>query len=236
MLSEMKSGNMKDHREKTYDIRGKAVLVLGGAAGAGLITISMLAEQGAPVFFAARDADELKRGQAVIAQACGEGEGLVADLSKPEEIYRLFDQAQYWLGRVDAVVSFLTMDGSTGTGNHPAGDQNLWMQEAILRMSSGSQGQIINVGSTRVKSQGQNTTRNGFIHNQTAMLRRQATEAGLRVTLIEPGSSSRTESLLEAEVLEDEDIARCVLNSLSQPYGMDVIFLKGRYQEQILQI
>ncbi len=206
MLSNVETGYHMQYRPTENSIQGKAVVILGDFSDISRATAGMLAEKGALVFIAAHSSADLTTTLAAAAQAGGKCDGLAIDLFRPEEIQRFFDQAERWLGHIDAVVNCLAADLE--------GCQNLWNQEAIRRM--GSHGQIINVNLAGRKSSSPAT------RTLAAALRRQASELGIRVTLVEPGS--------EEVRLAGEDVASCVVDSLAQPYGMDVIFLQGQIQ------
>jgi NADP-dependent 3-hydroxy acid dehydrogenase YdfG len=65
-------------------------------------------------------------------------------------------------------------------------------------------------------------------------LRRQASELGIRMTLITPGETVPGEGVQQQEMIQAEDIARCVCDILNQSFGIDMIFLQGQYQQSLL--
>jgi NAD(P)-dependent dehydrogenase (short-subunit alcohol dehydrogenase family) len=250
MLSNVEKGFQVANDQNGQNLRGKAVVIIGDADGVGLATAVMLAERGAPVFLAARSAVELKRALAAINQAGGEGDGMVVDVSRADDCRRFFMLAEGWLGRVDAVVNPTLVDEwvaaptpevgskdlksanvkSAGSGlasGLAISSQNLCMEEAIRRMQTRGYGHIVNINlASASESNGMPELR------AAANLRRQASEQGIRVTTIEPGGGTRRGPAPTQDVLSAEDIARCVLDSLSQPFRVDRIVLPGQLQKQ----
>ncbi len=215
MLDYVESGFKLQYGAEAIHIRGKAVVIVGDINKLGLKTAVLLAEYGAPVFFAARNKAELKIGRAAIAQVGGEGDGLVVDLDQPEEVRRFFEQAEYWLGRIDALVNFIGIEGRAGG----EACQNLCMQEALTHMKAGKHGQIINIGRPYAKH-GLYMPEKSYASSRLATLRRQAKQQHIRVTSVQP------EPGCSPEALDANRVATCVLNSLAQTYSMDVIFLR----------
>ncbi len=233
MLWNVETGIKMQYEPGAQGIRGKAVVIVGNTAGLSQATATLLAEQGAMIFFAAASPGELHQTLALVARAGGVARGMVVDLCQPEAVQRFFDQADQWAGPINAVVSYLTMS-SEQEGTEPEACQNVVMQEAIRRIGTRSDGQIIYVGPSRNRSStpGSGMVRSAAVRSTAAALRRQATEMGIRVTLIQPGSDSHSEPGGAEAVLRAEDVAGCVLESLAQPFGVDVIFLPGQLEKQ----
>ena len=245
MLSNVESGYPSQSSLGAPGIRGKRVAVMGDAAGLSRAITAVLAENGAPVFLAARSAQELSQALAAVAQVGGEADGMVIGFCQLEDVQRFFDQAEYWLGGLDAVVNYVAMSDNLEPGVDLETCHNQVMQEAICRMSRMAMGQvvpgqIINVGPLNASIPIPVTGHNGRAHseqhysensipqNTTVMLRRQAADLGIRVTLIQPGAGLGCESQDETLQLCPEDIAHCIFDSLAQPFGVDVIVLKGQ--------
>jgi 3-oxoacyl-[acyl-carrier protein] reductase len=85
---------------------GKAALVTGGTRGIGCAIARRLAADGAAVAVnGRRRADLAQRLVEEIGTAGGKAVALLADVSKPDEIRRLFDEAEAALGPLDIVVA-----------------------------------------------------------------------------------------------------------------------------------
>jgi 3-oxoacyl-[acyl-carrier protein] reductase len=89
-----------------YSLRGKAALVTGGSRGIGQAIALGLASHGASVVIAylkneARAREVVK----TIADAGGKAAVVQADLSRPSEVARLFDEAERTVGALDIVVA-----------------------------------------------------------------------------------------------------------------------------------
>ena len=82
------------------DLEGKRVVVTGGASGIGLATAKRFAEEGAEVVI-------LDWNREAIAEALGQGmrEGIVADVSRPEDVESAFRKVDEVLGGVDVLIS-----------------------------------------------------------------------------------------------------------------------------------
>jgi NAD(P)-dependent dehydrogenase (short-subunit alcohol dehydrogenase family) len=84
-------------------LRGQLVLVAGASRGIGAATASALAQAGARVVLAARDRDSIEALARAIAGAGGDAIALPADLSRPEDVSRLFEAVEE-AGRLAALV------------------------------------------------------------------------------------------------------------------------------------
>lgn len=234
MLWNVETGIKMQYEPGEQGIRGKTVVIVGSTSGLSQATAELLAQNGAPVFIVVASADELSQSLNRVEQVGGEARGMVLNLCCPEEARQFFDQAEDWLGRIDAVVSYLTMAPGSAAGEAEA-CQNVVMREAVERIGRKPGGQIIYVGpaSNRLStSEGEAAARYAMARSASAQLRRQATEMGIRVTLIQTGAGSRGELSDMEPVLSAEDVARTVVESLAQPFGVDVIFLPGQLEKQ----
>jgi len=82
-----------------FDLSGRSALVTGGSKGLGLAMARALAQAGANVVIAARDADELERALASIVEGTGaRGAWLVADMARRDEVETLARRAGESIG------------------------------------------------------------------------------------------------------------------------------------------
>lgn len=79
----------------------KTALITGAARGIGLTTARLLSSRGWRVVLADIDADELFRVEAEVPEA----KAIACDVSDPDQVAALIDQAVAWSGRLDALVN-----------------------------------------------------------------------------------------------------------------------------------
>jgi len=141
-----------------FDLRGKTALVTGGSQGIGRAIALALAQSGARVAVAARNAEKLKSVAGEIAAAGGEALAIPMNVAEAEQVKAGFREALDKFGRLDILVNnaALTRDAlavrmkpedwdavlrTNLTGAHLCAQQALG---AMLRQRSG---RIINVTS-----------------------------------------------------------------------------------------
>ncbi len=212
MLTNIEEGRSYPLKQEAQSIRGKRIVLVGDCE-VSKAAATMLAGQGARVFFAAQTDEELGELMAAVARAKGEGEGMVTNRECPEEMRRFFTRAKRILGQVDVLVY------------QPAGDSvltggmNQLVQLTIQQMREQGSGHIISIDSA-----------GGW----AADLRRKARDYGIRVTRIEPAS----EAFFWAEDLPGSslrsEIVNCVYESIAQPFMGDVIYLSEPSSGQML--
>src|SRR5262249_52637609 len=89
-----------------FDLTGRNALVTGGSKGLGLAMARALAQAGANVVIAARDAGELQAALASILEGtAARGGWLVADLAHRDQVERLAQRAGETLGPIDILVN-----------------------------------------------------------------------------------------------------------------------------------
>lgn len=231
MLFDTKTDERYPYHLEMQNIRGKSIVIVGDISGAGRATALMLAELGAKVFVAARSSEELNLFFDEVARSGGRADGVTVDLCRPESVRRFYEQAERRMGQLDVVINYLA-DGSVLPVD-PEACQNLSMQHAITHMQD--KGHIINVGSkTPERASLIPVTGKVSARGVAAELRRQANEAGIRVTLISPGAVSSRRPAYNEQVISPEDVARCVYSTLIDPSVGDLIFLHGQFPSQAL--
>lgn len=96
--------NKSTHRQ--IDLSGKNILVTGASKGIGAGIAKHLAACGATVIVNyATSADGAKKVVSEIASAGGKAVAIVADVSKPADVDRLFGEAAKAVGRIDVLVN-----------------------------------------------------------------------------------------------------------------------------------
>lgn len=222
MLSNVETSYKTQFGPDARDIRDLTILIIGDTEGTGRRTAALLAEHGARIFFAAQNSAALEDTLEEIRQSGGKSAGAVIDLSHPEGVRRCFEEAAGSFGPVQALVNTLAVEHRLSQAGDPQLEkrlenlQNACTQEALMRLQGAARAQIINVGQIK--------------HDPAALgmaagLRRQARELGIRVTMVEPGDRQRDCT---------DEVARCVLGSLVQPFGVDAIFLYEQGSQPVL--
>ena len=237
-------------------LAGKRVLVTGGTTGIGRAVAALLASYGARIFTFGRNRKPLDEALDYIRAAGGEADGMVGDLTEPDDVRQIFAKADEVFGGIDVLVNnaalpangIMQMDDAEW---RYAVDANLVGQlacarEAATRMSEAGQGHIVFIGSmsAEVREKGSSVyvaTKAG-IEGFAAALRKELNEKGIRVSLIEPGSVSsdmaspsadqQREMLKNGLMLRAEDIAVCVHFILTQPLRSDIILMQVRPHRQ----
>ncbi len=93
------------HRRR-FDFAGKAVLVMGGSRGLGLVIARKLADAGARVAICARDTDELNRARHDLAlHAADDVMALQCDVTDSDQVTATVDTVARHFGRLDVLVN-----------------------------------------------------------------------------------------------------------------------------------
>jgi NAD(P)-dependent dehydrogenase (short-subunit alcohol dehydrogenase family) len=226
MLTNVETGYKKIYGPDARDIQGMTILVTGDARAVGRVTSTLLTEHGAQIFFAASSAHSLESALEAIRKAGGEADGMVVDFSLAEAAQQCFEAAARRFGPVQALVNALTGETAQKLNRNASRDarediqmehqQNIFTQEALMRLQGIPRAQIINVGQIK---------HDPSARSMAAGLRKQASELGIRMTMVEPGDT-QTDCA--------EAVARCVLGSLVQPFGVDAIFLYDAGSQPVL--
>ena len=89
-----------------YNVRGKAVVISGGATGIGRATAALLAEHGARVLIFGRHESEVNEAlESFRASDDLKVDGIVADQSRVEEVQRVFHTADERMGGCDILIN-----------------------------------------------------------------------------------------------------------------------------------
>lgn len=234
-------------------VNNKSVLITGGTTGIGRATAILLAAQGAQVMVFGRHEQELNDAMNDIRRAGGEVIGLTADTSDPADIKRVFQEVDGQLGQLDILIN----NAALGYNSIMEGTYEEWQyivntnllgymamtHEAIERMKKNGWGHIVNVGSmsadVREKDSSVYVATKSGIEGFSEALRKEVNPLGIKVTLIEPGAvgtdmqdqyspEEQRQKEEKMEMLKAEDIAACILYSITQPKRCDVVTMQIR--------
>lgn len=232
--------DLSDLHTAQPELTGRRAIVTGGTTGIGRAIAVLLASEGVRVFTCGRDEQHLADALQRINQV-GQGDGISADLSKPEDLRRFFSAADAWLGGLDiAVINAAVPAGTVLEGN----DEQLRYQletnfvacivcarEAARRMRAGSD--IVIIGSMSAVSLGGGssayTAAKSGIQGFATAFRKELAEKDIKVGLIEPGFTGadfqypeypperQREAINADKMLRAEDIASAAHFMLTQP-------------------
>ncbi len=235
-------------------LRGKRVLITGGAGGVGRAVAARMIAQGARVLVADRGELDLRQvvEEARATEPNAQIDSVTADLSNPSGLARMFERADSWLGGIDVLVA------CAGVGSGPllemaeadwryVIESNLvsyvaCTQGALERMrAEGSRhGLIILVGSisVHIKAVGESVynASKGGVASFAETLRKELIPHGIRLTLIEPGAigsamqpfspEERARLVSEYELLPPDEVAEAILFAATRGPGVDVVTLR----------
>lgn len=248
------AASMADGPEK---IAGKAAIVTGGTTGIGRATAIRLAAEGAKVLICGRHQPELEDAMADLRKAGREVHGMTADLSRREDVERLFGEADRLLGRLDILVNNAAL-GAGGIGEDSEEDWEYVVRtnligymacarEAIARMKAAGAGHIVNIGSMSadVREEGSSVyvATKSAIQGFSESVRKEVNKLGIKVSLIEPGAvgtdmqpdkETHAAQAESGDMLKAEDVAECVVYCLSQPRRCDVVTVAIRPHGQAI--
>lgn len=239
-------------------ITDQAILVTGGTTGIGRATAMLLAAQGARVMIFGRHQQQLDDALNDMHEVGQNVLGLTADTTNPQDLQRVFQQADQQLGQLDVLVNCAALPYNSIQD----GDYTDWLylvqanllgymacaRYAIDRMKPRQKGHIVNVGSmsAEVREKGSSVyvaTKAG-IEGFSASLRKEVNPLGIKVTCVEPGGvgtdmqSATVEEQRQAEAefkaLKAEDVAATILYTLTQPPRVDVCLVQVKpFQQNI---
>ena len=233
-------------------LAGKGVVVTGGTTGIGRALAKSLVAEGAAVLIFGRHEKELNDALADI-QPNGQGSihGMIADQAIYEDIESVFAKADEKLPQLDVLVNNAALPASKISDSEYEEwryvvETNLLgymacCRLAFDRMKSRKTGHIVNIGSMSADAEDPNNvyvaTKAG-VRGFTKSFAPEANEAGVRLSLIEPGlvgTDMTKEDVQEQQrwqkdgrMLKAEDIADCVIYALSVPERCDVEFVQIR--------
>jgi len=234
-------------------LKGKRVLITGGAGGVGRAVAERMLAHGARVLITDRAETQLEGVLGALRRTeVGQVEAIAANLSEQHGVTALFGHVDTLLGGLDILVA------CAGVGSGPlmemddAGwrnviDSNLssyvaCTKQAINRIkASGSkEGMIILVGSisVHIKAVGESVynAAKGGVASFAETLRKELMPESIRLTLIEPGAigsamqpfsaEERKRQIEEQKMLAPGEVAEAILFAATRPPGVDVVTLR----------
>lgn len=187
-----------------FRLDGRIALVTGGASGIGLATAAALAEAGASVTIADRDAAALDAARAALAAGGHAVATVTMDVTDPARVTAVADELVARAGRVDVLVNNAGIARSETpaedvTDEHwlDVLDVNLngtfWCARAFGRhMLAAGRGCIVNVGSmsgfivNRPQAQSYYNASKAAVHQLTRSLAAEWASRGVRVNAVAP--------------------------------------------------
>jgi 3-oxoacyl-[acyl-carrier protein] reductase len=212
-----------------FNLKDKVALVTGASQGIGRATALALAEHGAKVALAARNAEKLAGVVSEIASAGGESIAVTMDVADHEQVKAGFQQVNERFGRLDILVNNagITKDGLALRMKQEDWDSVLrtnltgahWcIQQALAVMTRQRWGRIINV--TSVVAQTGNAGQANYIASKagliglTRAIAHEYASRNITVNAVAPGFivTAMTEAL--AQKVKDQLTAKIPLGRL----------------------
>jgi NADP-dependent 3-hydroxy acid dehydrogenase YdfG len=233
------------------ELSGQVVAITGASSGIGEATALACARAGAAVSLAARRGDRLAALAGRIESGGGRALAVTADVGDEQQARGFIERTRRELGRLDALVNNAGVMLLGPIHQAPTEEWRrmidvnvmgvLYCTHAALEAMHGQRsGHIVNVSSVggRVVGHwsGVYSATKFALGAFTEALRRESMEAGIRVTLIEPGRvETELREHVRPEVLEEigaafagvtplkaEEIADAILYALTQPPNVSV--------------
>ena len=145
-------------RGRTYDFKGRTVLLTGGSRGLGLILARKLADEGARIAICARDEDELKRAGQDLQALGAEVLTLTCDVADDAQVTEMVRRVQEEFGSIDVlinnagIISVGPMETMTRADYQTAMDVHFWgplhtILAVLPEMRKRGSGRIVNIAS-----------------------------------------------------------------------------------------
>ena len=231
----------------------KVALITGASSGIGEATAMLLAARGLQVALIARREKKLQTLADKIQEEGGNAAWFVADVSRENEAHAAAQWAIETFGAVDVLINNagIIRPGMVASQNSQEWRDTLdvnvlapmYMAQAVLpAMKIRQSGHIVNISSNTVKIAG-GLNQSSYAASKYAVtafsssLRKEVAEDGIRVTIIEPGTTEtdvadsipdeKARAMMYAHVHKDSvmkasDIAEAIYFALSQPERVNV--------------
>jgi clavulanate-9-aldehyde reductase len=243
------------------DLSDRAIAITGASSGIGEATALACAAAGASVALAARRADRIEALAQKIEQAGSRAVAIPTDVGDEQQARTFVERAHGELGRLDGLINNAgvmllgPVDGAPTEEWRRMIHVNLFgvlycTHAALPLMRAQASGHIVNVSSVagRVARAGSgvyNLTKWG-VNAFSEALRQECVEAGIRVTIVEPGAvmtelpgHNRPEIIEQmirrfsgVEPLHAQDIANAIVFALGQPPNVSINELLVRPSRQ----
>jgi L-fucose dehydrogenase len=185
-------------KNMNLNLKGKVVVVTGGAKGIGLGICKVLAEEGAIPFIIGRNEDDNMKAVREIEAMGFTAKCIQAELTKPEDCDKAIQQVIAQCGRIDGLVNNAGVNDGVGleTGNYDAFMASLHknlvhyylMAHHVLPELKKNKGSIVNIGSkTADTGQGNTSAYAASNGGRNALTREWAVELlpyGIRVNAV----------------------------------------------------
>lgn len=217
------------------ELKDTVAMVTGASRGIGFAIAARLAKEGAEVVMTARNAEALRK---AAKQVPGKAVPVVADVTSPRDVARLFRRVKKLYGRLDTLVNcagvftYKPFRETTLKEWNNNLETNLTapflMTQAALPLLAGVEHphivNILSISSTRAFPNCSAYTASKFgALGLTRVLRKELQPQGVRLTAILPGLTD-TRMLNEfgfeisrEQVMQPEDVADAVFTALRQP-------------------
>lgn len=233
--------------------QSKVALITGASSGIGEATAILFSQRGIKVALVARREDKLNALVEKIAQAGGEAAAYTANVGNEQEAKSAVQWATETFGTVDILVNNAgiirpgTVEQQDSQEWRDTFDINLlapmYMSKALIPgMKKSQTGHIVNISSNAAKipggqSQSSYAASKYAITAFSSSLRKEVADDGIRVTVIEPGTTktdvadsipdSRTREAMhnhvhKETVMKASDIAEAIYYAVSQPARVNV--------------
>lgn len=187
-----------------FRLDGRTALVTGGASGIGLCCVEALAEAGATVVIADRDASAIETAVARLAAGGRAVEGVVLDVTDSVAVQSAADRMMSAHGRIDILVNNAGIARSEIAAEDMEDERwlnvldvnlngSFWCARAFGRhMLTRGSGSIVNVGSmsgfivNRPQGQSHYNASKAAVHHLTKSLAAEWADRGVRVNAVAP--------------------------------------------------
>ncbi|MFC2159091.1 SDR family oxidoreductase [Actinomycetota bacterium] len=233
------------------DLNDKVAIVTGASKGIGRSISILLAKQGVKVVLVARNIENLKEIQDIIASFNGTSITVPTDISKVNEIIDLFKRTKKEFGGLDILINNAALVIKGKLVDFSTDDYDKIMninlkgvfvccQQALKIMIPQKSGFIINIGSNAVfrnyPEDGAYTASKHGMVGITKTIANEVQHYGIHTALVHPGAVDTEMSLLSRPDLDrsvlipPDDIAQTVLYmlQLSDSSWVDEIYIRRR--------
>lgn len=239
-------------------LAGKRVVITGGTTGIGRAIANLLGSEGASLCICGRHPAELEDALRSIRESGGTVTGQLADVARPEDLARFFEQAADSLGGLDILIA----NAGLASGGIDEEGEKSWryvvetnvlgyigaVKEGLALLKKAGAGHIVLIGSLSADVRGAGSSvyvaTKAAVQGFAEALRKEVNPLGIRVSLVEPGSvgtdmqdeppGQQRDLIRKHEMLRAEDIAVAVHYVLTQPARCDVVELKIRPHLQLI--